>query len=123
MPQIYITIGEFDKKTRSFPITARLPGRTSTRWLTKDQARGLWRPRTPPTTDLEMSTILFQGLLQGLETEWNNALPVLENELQSDPLAAPSAIRIFLEIADAELNELPWELAAASFGSNCQIIR
>jgi hypothetical protein len=123
MPHIHITIGEFDKNARSFPVTVQFPGRISTRRLTKDQARGLWRPQTPPTNDPEMPVILFQALLQGLETEWNNAQPVLLNELQSDPSGEASAIRIYLEIADAELNELPWELAAASFGSNCQIIR
>lgn len=123
MPHIYITIGEFDKNARSYPVTVQFPGRTSTRWLTKDQARGLWRSHDRPMSDPELSKLLFQAVLQGLETEWNNAQPFLLNELAPLPSGGPSAIRIFLEVLDSELNELPWELAATSFGPNCQIIR
>jgi hypothetical protein len=123
MPRIYITIGEFDKNVRSYPVTVQFPSRTSTRWLTKDQARGLWRSQDRQINDPDLSKLLFRALLEGLETDWSEAQPSLLQELSTDPVGQPSAIRIFLEIADPELNELPWELAVAGFGPNYHIIR
>jgi hypothetical protein len=123
MPHIYITIGEFDRNSRSYPITVKFAGRTSSRRLTKDQARGLWQSKDRSISDTDLSMLLFRALLEGLEAQWNSAKPSLLQGLSVDPSGGPSAIRIFLEIADLELNELPWELAANNFDPNCQIIR
>jgi hypothetical protein len=123
MPHIHIVIGGFEKTVRGYPIKVHFPDGTRERLLTREESRALWLTPINAVAEGELSSLLFHSIMGGFEADWAKTLQLLKSEsVATTPVSQP-VIRILLEIADLELNELPWELAVTGFGPGCAIIR